>query len=251
VRFIDGHGDIIKNGGRVMKNVTGYDLVKLMCGAQGTLGVLSEVSFKVLPGVSAQATLSLPADTAEAAVAAMSAALGSPFEVSGAAWRDGAVLLRLEGFDAASVAYRVEAMRAALASFGTCTLVEAEASGAVWAAVLDVTDFADHPGDLWRISVRPSQAPGVVAALRAQQVMLDWGGGLIWARVAQGQDVRTALAAVGGHATRIKGTGAAALPPEAPGVAALTAGLRAQFDPRGLFSAVHSAADPAEPVAVS
>jgi len=102
--------------------------------------------------------------------------------------------------------------------------------------VRDVTSFVYQPGDIWRISVRPSQAPGVVAALQPQQVMLDWGGGLIWARVPEGQDVRMSLAGLSGHATRVKGAAGPSRPAEASGVAALTAGLRAQFDPRGLFS---------------
>lgn len=235
VRFVDGHGDIIKNGGRVMKNVTGYDLVKLMCGAQGALGVLTEVSFKVVPGVAVETTLSLEVEDAAGAVAAMSAALGSPFEVSGAAWSEGRVLLRLEGF-ADSVAYRVEELQAILAPFGAVSVSEGAASAEIWKTVRDVTSFVDQPGDIWRISVRPSHAPGVVAALQPQQVMLDWGGGLIWARVPEGQDVRTALAGVSGHATRVKGAAGPLRPVDAPGVAALTAGLRAQFDPRGLFS---------------
>ncbi|MEO0504081.1 MAG: FAD-binding protein, partial [Pseudomonadota bacterium] len=153
VRFVDGAGQVIKNGGRVMKNVTGYDLVKLMAGSHGTLGVLTEVSLKVLPAVEAEVTLVLPGIAAEQAVRAMSAALGSPYEVSGAAWIDGDVWLRLEGF-AASVAYRAEALTPLLVAFGAVEMVQK----ADWSRVRDVAPV--HGAEaVWRISVKPSDGP--------------------------------------------------------------------------------------------
>jgi FAD/FMN-containing dehydrogenase len=106
VRFVDGSGTVIKNGGRVMKNVTGYDLVKLLAGSRGTLGVLSEVSFKVQALPEAEATLIVEGFGDEAGLAALRAALGSPFDVSGAARHTGRSLIRVEGM-AGSVAYRV------------------------------------------------------------------------------------------------------------------------------------------------
>lgn len=233
VRFVDGRGDIIKNGGRVMKNVTGYDLVKLMCGAYGTLGVLTEVAFKVLPGVEATQTVELRGLDDNAAVAAMSAALGSPYEVSGAAHDPdlGVTMLRLEGFVDA-VAYRAAELSKVLARFGDVSLNE----DADWAAVRDAETFADG-GDLWRISVKPSDGPKVGAALDGAKLLYDWGGGLVWAEVAEGTDVRAALAGIAGHATLMRGVGSGPVfEPEVGALATVSQGLRAQFDPAGILN---------------
>ena len=233
VRFVDGAGTVIKNGGRVMKNVTGYDLVKLMAGSWGTLGVLSEVSFKLLPVPEAGATLILHGLSDRQAVAAMAAALGSPFEVNGAAhWPGEGTFLRIEGFSA-SVAYRAERLRAHLARFGA---VEVEPGAARWAAIRDVAPFQGRAGDVWRLSVTPSEAPEIVARMEAEAVLYDWGGGLIWALCAEGCDLRGRLGPFRGHATRVRGAGPGAFQPEAPAVAALTRGLRAKFDPRGILN---------------
>lgn len=231
VRFVDGSGDIIKNGGRVMKNVTGYDLVKLLAGSYGTLGVLTEVSFKVLPMPAATATLTLSNLDHTQSVAAMSAALGSPFDVTGAAARDGNVYLRLEGF-AKSVAYRATALAKHLSAFGTATTDD---DPNIWTALRDVTALADQDGDIWRLSVKPSDAPAVIACLGANAVQCDWGGGLIWASTPPGTDLRAKLTDFAGHATLIRGTGQTFHPEPAP-LAAITAGLRAKFDPRGILN---------------
>lgn len=240
VRYVDGAGTIVKNGGRVMKNVTGYDLVKLMCGAWGTLGVMSEVSLKVLPRPETEATLVLDGVTAQNGVAAMSAALGSPFEVSGAAFDAGRVLLRLEGFET-SVIYRGEQLQSLLGRFGGLSVLDAEASAAEWAAIRDVTRLGAGDGDVWRVSVKPSDGPAVIEAAKAQDAMMDWGGGLVWLRMAEGTDLRSRLAGIAGHATLVRassGTRAAlgSFEPEAAGVAALSAGLRQRFDPRGVLN---------------
>jgi glycolate oxidase FAD binding subunit len=142
VRFVDGKGTILKNGGRVMKNVTGYDLVKLMAGSWGTLGVLTEVAFKVLPDTETQANVVIEGLGPHQAVEAMSTALGSPFEVTGAAHLPGGdaplTVLRLEGF-AASVAYRTERLSALLAPFGNgAGETDAQAVRETWRAVRDV-----------------------------------------------------------------------------------------------------------------
>jgi len=233
VRFVDGSGTVVKNGGRVMKNVTGYDLVKLLAGSRGQLGVITEVSFKLLPMPEAGATLILSGLSDAQAVQAMAAALGSPFEVNGAAhWPGQGTFLRIEGFSA-SVAYRAARLRAHLAAFGA---VEVEAGTDRWPAIRDVAPFAARPGDVWRLSVKPTDAPGIVARLGAEAVLYDWGGGLIWALMAPGADLRARLGAFQGHATRLRGDGPGALHPEPAGVAALTRGLRAAFDPRGILS---------------
>jgi len=226
-----------------MKNVTGYDLVKLMAGSWGTLGVLSEVAFKVLPAPAAAAGLSVGADDVAAAVAAMAAAVGSPHDVSGAAFVPGeGVLVRIEGF-AESVAYRAGRLEALLRGHGPVRIErDAGAVAATWRRVAEVAPFHGRAGDVWRVSVRPSAAPGVVAALGGE-VMLDWGGGLIWALLPAGSDARARISGLAGvgHATLIRAEPAvrARIAPFSPSpapLAAIEAGLRRRFDPRGILN---------------
>ncbi|RKF17205.1 FAD-binding protein [Roseovarius spongiae] len=241
VRFVDGAGRIVANGGRVMKNVTGYDLVKLMAGSRGTLGVLSEVSFKVLPRPAAVATLRLSGLSDVDAVTALARALGSPWEVSGAAHAPdrAATLIRIEGSEA-SVRYRAGALQKLLAGFGAAEIVTDGAENAgLWAAIRDVAAFQAGSGDVWRLSVKPSDAPRIVAALPECRALYDWGGGLVWLLAPEGKHmaaIREAVSAAGGHATRLRGDGPGAYPPQPPAIAALEAGLRARFDPRGILN---------------
>lgn len=240
VRFVDGAGGVVRNGGRVMKNVTGYDLVKLMAGSWGTLGVLSEVSFKLLPRPEAESTLVFGGLDDARAIAAMAAGLGSPFEVTGAAHLpDGRTLLRQEGFSA-SVAYRAGALAAHLARFGAPARVEGEESAALWAAIRDVALFHDTPGDVWRVSVKPSDAPALVARAGGS-ALYDWGGGLAWLLMPEGCDLRAMLGPFAGHATLIRASAEtrariAPFHPEAAPVAAISSALRRQFDPRGILN---------------
>ncbi|MCW1930822.1 FAD-binding protein [Pararhodobacter zhoushanensis] len=240
VRFVDGTGAVIKNGGRVMKNVTGYDLVKLMAGSWGTLGVLSEVAFKLLPAPSSAATLVFDGLDSAQAVAMFAAALGSPFEVNGAAHLpDGRSVLRVEGF-ASSVTYRAGALGRHLARFGSPGVLDREESEPLWVSVRDVVPFHGGGGDVWRLSVKPSDAPGLVAKAGGE-ALYDWGGGLVWLRVAVGTDLRAALGAFQGHATLVRASAdtrraLAPFQPEHAPVAALTRGLRAKFDPRGILN---------------
>ncbi len=248
VRFVDGTGAVVVNGGRTMKNVTGYDLVKLMAGSRGTLGVLTEMSFKLLPAAAESATLTVEGETAEAGVRAMTLALTSPFDVTGAAWLPGrGAMIRIEGL-AESVAYRAAALAARLggADFGTGAVTvgrDPDRNAALWRDLREVTPLQGHPGDVWRLCCTPSEAPGIVGRIGAAEgrVMLDWGGGLIWALVPEGTDLRAVAGRFAGHATLIRASEAtrARLPvfhPEAPAVAALTRGLRARFDPRGILN---------------
>jgi glycolate oxidase FAD binding subunit len=239
VRFVDGAGRIVKNGGRVMKNVTGYDLVKLMAGSYGTLGVLTEVALKVLPAPPSAATIALHGLDDAQAVRALSQALGSPFEISGAAHLPGkATLLRIEGF-AASVAYRAGRLAALLTPFGAAAVEDdPDAVAATWRDIRDVAAFHGREGDVWRLSVKPSDAPGIVAALRGVEALYDWGGGLVWllAPPGHGHAIRKAVDAKGGHATRVRGAWPEAFHPLPAPVAALQAGLRQRFDPRGLLN---------------
>lgn len=232
VRFVDGAGMVVKNGGRVMKNVTGLDLSKLMAGSHGTLGVLTEVAFKLLPIPEVAVTLRLTGLSDAQAVLALAAALGSPFEVSGAAhWPGQGTFLRLEGFET-SVRYRVGQVSRHLARFGTVDEV-----ADMWPKVRDVVPFHGQTGDVWRLALRPSTAADVVARARAEAALYDWGGGLVWLLTEPGLDLRARLGAIDGHATLMRSD--STLPtfaPEAPGVAALTKGLRGKFDPKGILN---------------
>ena len=237
LRFVDGTGAVVKNGGRVMKNVTGYDLVRLLAGSRGTLGVLTEVAFKVLPAPAATRTVVLEGLAPEPAVAAMASALGSPFEVAGAAHLTGEAetWLRVEGSEL-SVDYRAGRLAERLAEFGSARIE----AGADWRAIRDCAAFSGTEREVWRISVRPSDGARVVAALGSgARTLLDWGGGLVWAEVAPGHDVRTAMEDIPGHATVVRASEATRGPvthPEAPAVARLSALLRARFDPRGILN---------------
>ncbi|WP_108815488.1 FAD-binding protein [Loktanella sp. Alg231-35] len=246
VRRVDGAGTIIKNGGRVMKNVTGYDLVKLMTGAYGTLGVLTEVSLKVLPDVETMGTVMLHGLPDDRAIAALSTALGSPFEATGAAhfpkskFGEPLTMIRVEGFEA-SVTYRAQKLRDLLNGYGDAEIAvgatEGPGSAEGWKWVRDAAAFADQPGDVWRVSVKPSEAAAIAARMSANAVQYDWGGGLIWALADAGHDLRGAIGPFDGHATLIRGIAdVPVFQPEPPALATLTKGLRAKFDPRGILN---------------
>jgi glycolate oxidase FAD binding subunit len=242
VRFVDGTGLVVKNGGRVMKNVTGYDLARLMAGSWGTLAVLSEVALKVQPSPETEASLCLAGLSVAASVEAMTTALGSPWEVSGAARMvDGTTVIRVEGFEE-SVRYRTGRLSAVLAHFGPPEIVaDAARSAAIWRDVRDVAAFHGREGDVWRVSLPPSDAAAVAARLGGE-LMLDWGGALLWVLLAGGTDARELAAPYRGHATLVRPDRATSRPPirrfqpEAPNVAALAAGLRRRFDPRGILN---------------
>ena len=238
VRFVDGAGNIVKNGGRVMKNVTGYDLVKLMAGSHGTLGVITEVSFKVQAMPEAELTLIAPREVGPG-LAALQAALGSPFDISGAGYMAGQAMIRIEGM-AGSVAYRADALTAILG--GDWARVSATHSAAIWRDLRDVIPFAGRDGAVWRVSVKASDAARVTLELGlTHEAIYDWGGGLIWILMPEGgaPAVRRAVGAAG-HATLVRGIpgmeDVPVFPPESAGVAALTAALRAKFDPRGVLN---------------
>ncbi|MEQ5871967.1 FAD-binding protein [Sagittula sp. NFXS13] len=242
VRFVDGQGTVIKNGGRVMKNVTGYDLVKLMAGSRGTLGVLSEVSLKVLPKPEAAATILIDGLDDAQAVSAMARGLGSPFDVTGAAHLpegpDGhaVTLLRVEGFSE-SVDYRADTMATLFGDLPVRVERDPVRVAQLWTDIRDVAPMKGANGDVWRISCKPSDAPALVEALAPTSHIFDWGGGLIWALMPEGTDARTRLGMIDGHATRVRGAGTTPVfPPESAPVAALTRAIRQRFDPRGILN---------------
>lgn len=247
LRAVNGAGEAFHSGGRVLKNVTGLDLCKLLTGSHGTLGVITEVTLKVLPVPERTGTLVLAGLDAARGVAALSAALGSPYGVSGAAWLpagmaipgiDGpAALIRIEDFDA-SVTYRTARLAADLAAFGTATMLDDAASHAAWLAVRDVHPLAPQPGEaVWRVSVRPSSGASVLAA-SGLRGFLDWGGGLVWLAgdPAAHPRVTEAVRAVGGVWTLMRGPDAMraavdVVPAEAPPIAALSRRVKAVMDP--------------------
>lgn len=254
VRFVNGFAQKIKSGGRVVKNVTGLDLVKLQTGAFGTLGVVSEVTFRLLPRPERAATLVLRALDDVRAVEALSQALGSPFEVSGAAHlparvgEDGArTLLRIENF-ADSVAYRLGELRKIV---GEGEILDDAATETLWRDVADCAFFAGDGRAVWRVSTAPTRAPDLVRlAQRAGACahFYDWGGGLVWLAVdardaddARAADIRKAVAQTGGHATLVRAPAALRArvdvfqTPAAP-VMKLQRALKAAFDPDRLFN---------------
>jgi len=255
VRFVNGRGEAIKSGGRVMKNVTGLDLVKLMAGAYGTLGLLTEVTFKVLPRAERVATLVLHGLDDARAIEALCAGLGSPFELTGAAHLPAGIegdaartLLRIEGFSA-SIDYRAGELRRVLKRYGAADLIEGELSEALWQAVRDATPFAGTSEAVWRLSTAPTSGAAVAAAIgqaRPARVFYDWGGGLVWfATGAEGdagaETIREALKPHGGHATLVRAPDAvrAAVPvfePPAEPLMRLTRGIKAAHDPLGIFN---------------
>lgn len=247
VRFVDGRGRLIRNGGRVMKNVTGLDLGKLLCGSWGTLGVLSEVALKVLPRPPHSASLRVAGLDEAQAVALFCKALSTPYEVSGAAWQDGVAMLRFEGLEA-QVTYRIARMQALFAGHDMAVLEEPLQTRA-WVALRDLRPFEGTTETVWKLSVRATDAPAILLQLKRDlpaRALLDQGGGTIWLGVAsdaaeQAPVIRGALAPRGGHATLIRGSAAlrTAVPvfqPVAPRLAALSEGLRQKFDPSGILN---------------
>ncbi|KQT09874.1 2-hydroxy-acid oxidase [Methylobacterium sp. Leaf399] len=256
VRFVNGRGEAIKSGGRVMKNVTGLDLVKLMAGSWGTLGLLTEVTFKVLPVQERVATLVFAGLDDARAVEALATALGSPFELTGAAHLPAGVhgpeprtLMRLEGFSV-SIDYRLGELRRLLQRFGAPTVVEDAQGAALWCAVRDVVPLAEpREAAVWRISTAPSHGPAVAAAIaerREARWFYDWGGGLIWLSTpatgdAGAEAIRAILKVHGGHATLVRAPDPlrAAVPvfePLSEPLMRITAGIKAAHDPAGVFN---------------
>jgi glycolate oxidase FAD binding subunit len=241
---VTGRGELMKAGGKVVKNVTGYDLCKLMAGSWGTLAVLTEVTIKVLPAARTELTLLVFGLNDARANAAMVRAMNAPVEVSGAAHIPQATAaraplkgqmavtaLRLEGF-VASVAARAEHLAAALKDFGRLEQLDGPLSRDFWIQVREVEAFWKDPRPLWRISVPPASGWRVGETVDGD-TLYDWGGGLVW--LASDADPRAAVRALGGHATLYRGDGLAFEPLDGS-LAALTARVKAAFDPAGVLN---------------
>ena len=268
---VSGFGDSFKTGGKVVKNVTGYDLCKLLSGSWGTLAVMTEVTLKVMPKPESERTLVLRGLDDVVANRAMTRALASPFDVSGAAHvpastlrsevdgldrlgspREAITLLRLEGI-AASAAHRAASLAEALKAFGTAQIVEDAASAEVWSSIRDVLPFAVSgplaAWPVWRIVCPPALGGALGQALAKEsggEVIYDWGGGLIWAALppkphAEAALVRRRVDAVGGHATLLRASEDVrrevdVFHPPGAGLAALTERVRLSFDPKGILN---------------
>lgn len=262
---VSGRGERFKTGGRVVKNVTGYDVCKLLAGSHGTLAVMHEVTVKVLPAPERTRTVLVYGLEPAAAVEALGVALSSAHEVSGAAYMPaeaaarsavsyvaeaGAAVtaVRVEGFPA-SVGARCGALRDLLGRFGAVEELHSKNSGTLWREIRDVRAFAEESGPLWRLSVPPAsgaEAAAHVAGRAQARVLFDWGGGLVWLAVDGAEDageaaVRAAAASAGGHATLVRAdapvrAARAVFQPQAAGVAALTARIKRAFDPAGVFN---------------
>jgi glycolate oxidase FAD binding subunit len=262
IRAVSGRGEVIRSGGRVLKNVTGLDLCKLLAGSHGTLGVITEVTLKVLPAPETVGTVALPGLDAAAGVAAMSAALGSPFGVSaaawlpagasgripGLAWLDRSVALaRIEDFSP-SVAYRTAKLRDVLGR-ANAEILDETASRTVWRAIRDLTPLVAGAGDaVWRVSVRPSAGPAVLDALRdafGASGFLDWGGGLVWiagpGTAAAHASVEAAARSGGGTWTLMRADEPLravvdVIPPEPEPLARITRRVKAALDPQAILN---------------
>jgi glycolate oxidase FAD binding subunit len=248
---VNGRGEAFKSGGKVMKNVTGYDLSKLLAGSWGTLAVLDEVSVKVLPAPDHTRTLLLLGLADDAAVKTMCTAMGSPHDVSGAAHVAGKTAFRLEGV-APSVEARLKGLRELLAaSAARMEELGTLESRAFWREVRDVAPLRTVPDAIvWRISCPPSEGPTIVSRIKAKRPMAeafyDWSGGLIWLAMPANADadheiVRGAIGIAGGHATLIRAADSvrASVPvfqPQPAALAALASRVKESFDPKRLFN---------------
>jgi glycolate oxidase FAD binding subunit len=234
LRAVNGRGEAFVGGGRVVKNVTGFDLPKSLAGSWGTLAVLTEVTVRLVPAAEFESTLLFAADSTRAAVELCAQALGSMFEVSAAAVVPGrGVALRLEGL-MKSVASRVAGLLPALKQ-SPHTVLEGAQSEGFWRQVGSAAALARFPV-IWRLMVPPRQAARIVEEIEPEEFQLDWGGGLIWVGAHQVDSVRVRGALRGGHATLIKASVAdrranAVFEPQAPAFVAITARLKAAFDP--------------------
>jgi glycolate oxidase FAD binding subunit len=265
LRGVNGRGEVFKSGGRVMKNVTGYDLCRGLAGSWGTLAVLTEVTFKVLPAPEETGTLILFGLPDEIAVEVLCTAMASTFEVSGAVHLQPALAarlehsglrsqgkavtaLRVENF-AKSVTYRKGRLKDLLKAYGTIMDLERGASHQLWSELRRLSVLRGGDGPVWRISTRPTAGPKVVAAISSFmdcRAFYDWSGGLVWAEVlpttdAGTADVRRVIAAHGGHATLIRAdpnvrAAVEVFQPLEVGLDRLSRRLKTAFDPAGILN---------------
>ena len=260
---IGGDGQGFKSGGRVVKNVTGFDLPKLLAGSHGTLAAITEITVKVLPAPETTQTLLLFGLDDAAGIRALAEALGGPFDVSGAAHLPAAsarhsrfpeisgtetsvTALRFEGFGP-SVTDRFAAAAARFSVLAASTYLDAAESLIFWKDIRDLAPLIPDDRLVWRLSVPPSDASSIVARIQGRapaEAIYDWGGGLIWLMLPPADDAHVSLvrgALPSGHATLFRAPGAVrekipVFQPQPAGLAALTRRVKAAFDPNGILS---------------
>lgn len=265
VKGVNGRAELFQAGGRVMKNVTGYDVSRGLAGSWGTLAVLTEVTFKVVPWPESTATivfLGLPDDLA---VEVLCAGMAQPFEVSGAVHLQAPVAkrlnhpglksmgksvtaMRIENF-ASAVATRKQRLKESLKVYGKALELDHRESLEFWGELRRLSVMPHRPSLLWRISTKPTTGPKLVAAIKRYmpaEAFYDWSGGLIWLEVPATADAGTAeirrvVAIHGGHATLIRAepsvrASVEVFQPLSPPVERLTRGLKAAFDPAGILN---------------
>jgi glycolate oxidase FAD binding subunit len=265
LRAVNGHGEFFKSGGRVMKNVTGYDVARGLSGSWGTLAVMSEVTFKVLPLPDDVATLIFPGLTDDLAVELMCMAVGLPFEVSGTVHlpeglarrlkqaelrseKKPLTAIRIENFTR-SISYRKGRLKEALVAFGEPIELNLEKSLQFWSDMRRLSVLPYDATHLWRISTSPKMAPKLIDDIRRHmpvEAFYDWSGGLVWLETpasadAGTADIRRAVAIHGGHATLIRADHSVrgmvdVFQPQSPATERLTRGLKDAFDPLHLFN---------------
>jgi glycolate oxidase FAD binding subunit len=245
---VSGRGEIFKAGGRVVKNVTGFDISKLMVGAYGTLVALTGITVKVLPASETEETLVFTGLNDARAVQAMSLAMQSSCEVSGAAHLPGdRTLLRLEGIRP-SVVYRRDKLAKLLKEFGGVDVLAEKQSRKQWREIRDIHPLADNQDrTVWKLSVTPSKSAGIISKISRQldvRYFFDWAGGLIWLAVSPTPDASAHIIRGSfeqGHATLMRGSqdvrsNVEVFQPQNAALAALTSRVKASFDPAGVFN---------------
>jgi glycolate oxidase FAD binding subunit len=233
-KLVNGAGEVLNFGGQVMKNVAGYDVSRLLAGSMGTLGLIAEVSLKVLPLPVREATLRLPLDEI-AALRRLNEWAGQPLPLSASCWSDGVLSVRLSGADSA-----VAAALEKLGAGGAASVMPENDARTLWDSLRDQSHaFFDTP-HLWRLAVPPHAS----AIILQGQALIEWGGGQRWLRAdaSRADDIRRAVAACGGHAAlfRCADPGAKArvpvFHPLAPALALLNRRMKQAFDPDGIFN---------------
>ncbi|MDO8352592.1 MAG: glycolate oxidase subunit GlcE [Aestuariivirga sp.] len=247
---VSGRGEIFKAGGRVVKNVTGFDVAKLMVGSYGTLAALTSITVKVLPAAATQETLVFNGLSDAKAIQAMSLAMQSACDVSGAAHLPGTpsqTLFRLEGIQP-SVVYRRQKLASHLKIFGASDHLDEKDSLSEWKAIRDVERLsADDARFVWKLSLTPSKAAETVARISKQldiQYFYDWAGGLVWLGVPRSNQAYAYIirnCVEDGHATLFRAEDDVrerieVFQPQLPALSALTKRVKASFDPNGVFN---------------
>ena len=225
VRMLDGKGNDLRFGGQVMKNVAGYDVSRLVAGSLGTLGLLLEVSLKVLPRPAVEATLRLKCSGDEA-IKLMNEWAGKPLPITATAFHDGNLGVRLSGSR--------PGVDAAVKKLGGTPVDPAQAER-FWNGIREHTDpFFAAGGPLWRLSVKPTTTPLGLAGAH----LIEWSGALRWLRSdADPQAIRQAAERAGGHATLFRGGDRRSVfQPLPPALMKLHRNLKKAFDPAGILN---------------